>query len=103
MDTAVWILIVALMFISLGTLAYFLFAHVFRKNAAPCLPPCQPVCNDGSNSMAGHLIGKMKKAQRHARKALEYSNKASRHSNKAFKHTSNIQQPCVQNTCNTIC
>ena len=98
MDTAVWILIVALVLVALGAAGFFFYKyylepnhvldHMMHHDHTPVASSHVHVGehHSGSSSMAGHLINKMSKAKAHSRKAVKKIGQAKHHLNKAQHH-----------------
>lgn len=94
MDTALWILVIALVLVVLGVIGFFLYKyflephhmmehHLDNISQARISSSSQ---YEGSSSMAGHLINKMTKAKKHSNKAVKKINQAKQHLNKAQAH-----------------
>ena len=92
MDTAVWILIIALVLVALGAAGFFFYKyylephHVIDNIIHRVEGDQSSRVHEGSSSMAGHLVREMSEAKRHRRKAQGHLNKAQGHLNKAQAH-----------------
>ena len=102
MDTAVWILIVALVVVVLAVIGFFIYKYYLEPNhimdhimhhdshsasvSGSHHASQHSKTPEGSSSMAGHLIGKMKKAKAHSRKAVKKIGQAKQHLSKAQAH-----------------
>lgn len=93
MDTAVWILIIALVLVALAAFGFFVYKyylephHILDGIMHPDSIKAQSMNHtEGSSSMAGHLVGKMRKAKTHSRKAARKIGQAKAHLDKAQAH-----------------
>lgn len=98
MDTAVWILIIALVLVFLAAAGFFLYKyylephHVlenlmnYNSHNSHNLHHSHNNEPQASSSMAGHIIGKMKKAKAYSNKAIHKIKEAKAHLNKAQHH-----------------
>ena len=85
MDTAVWILIIVVVVIVLITMGYLIYKYFM----AP-LHDMKMEQKEGSSSMAGHLIHRMSKTNKHVNKARQHNNQVEKHLSAADRHTSRI-------------
>jgi len=97
MDTAVWILIIALVLVALAAFGFFIYKYYLEPHhvldgifhhESDSMPQSAHSINhtEGSSSMAGHLVGKMRKAKTHSRKAARKIDQAKAHLDKAQAH-----------------
>ena len=92
MDTAVWILIIALVLVALGAAGFFFYKyylephHVIDNIIHRVEGDHSSRVHEGSSSMAGHLVHKMSKAKSHSRKAAKKLGQARTHLDKAQAH-----------------
>jgi len=89
MDTALWILVIALVLVVLGVIGFFLYKYFLEPQHMNNVSHAQTSSSsqyEGSSSMAGHLINKMTKAKKHSNKAVKKIGQAKQHLNKAQAH-----------------
>lgn len=91
MDTAIWILIIALVLVFFAAAGFFMYKyylepHHIIENVLNTHTHDHSHEPQASSSMAGHIIGKMKKAKAHSNKAIHKIKEAKAHLNKAQHH-----------------